>query len=182
MGLLGCAVVAGGTVLVVVIVAFMIKRALSRAANRALGEVGGLGRGIAGQAAGVALRIGEKELAKGFQSFKAHINHEMLTSDPKKMELAVTKVAQKHRGLITPANVMHELEVEEQLARDTLQRLVRQEVCRLQDDDKELYAFPGFMEKRKVKVCDYCDSVFEPDEAERTCLACGAELKEATTV
>ena len=62
------------------------------------------------------------------------------------------------------------------------QRLLRKEACRLEDDDQDLYAFPAFMEKREVKVCEYCESVFEPDEVESECLSCGAQLKTGTTV
>jgi len=179
IGLLGCAVVVLVVFIVFVVAAVMIKNWVSRAATRTLGDVG---TGIAGQAAGVVFRVGEKELVKGFDQFKKTVSHQMLTSDPQKMETAVTKVAQRHRGLITPANVIAALDVDERLATDTLRRLAQKEVCNLQEEETELYAFPGFMEKRQVKVCDYCGSIFEPDEAQSACLSCGAQLKQATTV
>lgn len=183
---IGLIALAGACMFGVVVVAalvLVIKGAVQRAASRAVDSAASLGHGLAQQASGAVMRVGERELVKGWDTFKKTINHEMLTSSPEKMDNAVVKLAQTHGGELTCGNVMAELGVEERLARDTFERLVDQEVCVHEErGEGDLWIFPAFKAKRDVKVCDYCDSIFEPDEAGSECLACGAQLRTATTI
>lgn len=178
---LGVAVV--GMLIVFAIIAATIRHFMNRAGNAAAQ----IGYGLANQASSSLMRVGTTELVKGWDTFKQTVSHEMLTSDPQKMATAVTKLAQRHQGELTTANVMTELSVSEDLAEKTLDGLVREQVCERRGDlggSGVRYVFPAFQQRREVRICDYCASVFELGELENQtgCLNCGAtDLRAATT-
>ena len=166
-------------VLCLVAVVVVVKRAFRKTTQRALGKVAGAGLGMQGQVQDAVVRIGERELGKGFDAFKKNLSHQALVTNPRRLAAAITKLAQRNKGELAVDNVMAEFDVPQQKAQEALERLVGKEVCNLQSrDGYEVYVFPGFREKRQVKLCEYCDSVYEADEAQNDCLGCGAPLKE----
>ncbi|RMG16761.1 MAG: hypothetical protein D6731_05545 [Planctomycetota bacterium] len=170
----------------VAVVAVLIRRAARRAASTAAELVGSVGVELAGQAGGAlegaVRRIGQEELGRGWRAFRKQLELEALRRDPEQLHRAVLKLAQREEGRLSPQHVVTELELDDRTARDALERLRQEGKCRLEDEDASLYVFPAFLERRPVKVCDYCDSVYEPDEVQGTCPGCGAPLHDAVTV
>ena len=171
----------------VVVAFFAIRAAVRRFSQRALHQVtstvgGGLGLG-GGVAGGALARIGERELSKGWNTFKQTLDRELLAGSPERLDRVMVKLAQRRKGEVAVVDAVAELEVPTHVARESLERLRSRDLCERRDDDGagERFVFPAFKEQRSVKLCDYCESVFEPDEADSACLACGAPLRDGVT-
>jgi len=168
------AIFAGGLLLLFVAIG-VVKSIIRRTARKAMGE-------MTGMAGATLTEIGQRELTRGFETFKKNLDHERLVTDPAKMALAVTKLAQKERGELRPSHVVTELGVTSEQARRALERLRDDGICHTADRaGSTFWIFPAFQERREVKVCDYCDSVFEQAEVGSSCAGCGAPLRAATT-
>lgn len=161
----------------------MVQGTVHRVANRAIDNVTGIGMSVANKTTDRLLNIGEKELVKGIESAKKAVSKSMLESDPKKMAIEVTKIAEKHKGELTVSRLMAELSISKSLSRKTLDDLASQKICEFTHiEGREVYIFSSFKEKRQVKKCDYCGSVFDMDDAQDKCLSCGANLRVTTVL
>lgn len=168
--------------LLVFVIIKLVQNSFERVANRAIISAAGIGHNIANQAAGRLLDVGQKELEKGIDSAKEAYKKSKLESDPRLMATEITKLAKQNRGELAPANVMSALSVNEEVAKKALERMVQWKQCLAEDrEEGRVYIFPAFKEKKIVKVCDYCHSRFEKDQAATDCPSCGAKLKEITT-
>ena len=162
-------------VVIIAVVVNMIKNAAKKVADKAISGAMGVGSQIANQATGRVLDVGEKELVKGIEGFK----QDMVKSDPRRMATEVTKLAKKHGGELTVSKVMADMSVNRELATSTLKRLEKTEICFAKMRGEEsIYIFSAFKKKRKVKICEYCDSTYnEIDKLGDDCPSCGAKLK-----
>lgn len=121
------------------------------------------------------LDVGGKELSKGIEDIK----QDMIKSDPRRMATEVTKLARNSGGELTVSKVMADMSVSREIAAQTLQKLEKTKVCFVKMRGEETaYIFPGFKKKRKVKICEFCDSTFtEIEKIGGSCPSCGAKLK-----
>ena len=164
--------------LIVVIIAFvvnMLKNAAQKAAHKAIDGALGIGAGVASQASSKLLDVGEKELVQGIEGIK----QDMIKSNPQRMATEVTKLARNSGGELTVSKVMADMTVTRDIAAQTLQKLEKAKVCFVKMRGEEtVYIFPGFKKKRKVKICEFCDSTFvEIEKIGNDCPSCGAKLK-----
>jgi hypothetical protein len=158
-------------------VVVMIKNALSRAADRALN----VAQGMAGQAVGRAVEIGAQQLIQGAQT----MSEEAKRRDPSWVTVQINRIAHRNKGELTLANVISELSVTSELAESVLAGLVDKKICFAREDARDgvkVFVFPGFKEKREVKFCEYCNSVYMPEDVKDTCVHCGATLKRTTSI
>jgi len=148
-------------VIIVVVVINLIRKSVKQVANRAIDGAMNIGAGIAGQATQRVLDIGESEIREGIGSIKEVVGKEMIKSDPRRMATEVTKLAKANGGELTFSKVMADMSISKDLAQTTLDTLVRAKVCFLkQRGEESAYIFPAFKKKSKIKVCEYCDSIY----------------------
>jgi hypothetical protein len=160
-----------------IVVVGMIKNAISRAADRALGAA----TGLAGQAMSRVVDVGAQQLIQGIKT----MSEESKRRDPGWVTVQINGLAHRNRGEITLANVISELSVTSEMAESVLADLIAKRVCFVREDAQagvKVFVFPGFKEKREVKACEYCNSVFMPEDVKETCPHCGATLKRTMTL
>jgi hypothetical protein len=182
----GCLCIAGVGFVVVLfglvsLILGMVRRALTTAADR----VAYTAAGMASQAMNRVVDRGAMELVQGAKDLGKSINEDMKRKDPKWVEVQINGLAHRNKGEVTIDRVISELSVTNEMASSVLEGLVEKHVCFLKDDAAspvKTYIFPGFKEKREIKLCEYCNSVFMPEEAESQCLHCGAPLTHTTTM
>jgi len=159
----------------------IIKWTFRKIAGDAINKVVGIGSGLANKVVDRALDVGEKGVVSGATAVTKMVGEEMTRNDPKKMAAEITKLAQKYKGELTIPHVISELGLTNDQAQRHLWNLTSQKVCHTEIKDKQkVYIFPGFREKRKVKVCEYCETVYELEDVRNECPSCGASLKITT--
>jgi rubrerythrin len=167
--------------LMIFLLIHIIKWTFRKIAGDAINKVVGIGSGLANKVVDRALDVGEKGVVTGAQAVGKIVSEEMTKNDPNKMSSEITKLAQKYKGEITIPHVISELGLTNDQAQRHLWNLTSQKVCHTEIKDKQkVYIFPGFKEKRKVKICEYCETTFELQEVQNECPSCGASLKITT--
>jgi hypothetical protein len=168
-------------IILVGIIVAVVKNALARAADRVVDTA----TGIAGQAVNRAVDYGTQEAVKGAVNLGKSISEEMKRKDPKWVTVQINGIAHRNRGEVTKAQVISELSVTPEMAEAVLQDLTGKNVCFIKEHDTtsvKTYIFPGFKEKREIKFCEYCNSVYMPEDVKEECIHCGATLKHTTTI
>jgi len=176
-GFLAFLIVVGG------IIAGVVKKSLEKAADRALGAVVQTASGVAGQAMNRVVEQAVPELVKGAKDLTRSVSEDMKRKDPRWVTVQINGIAHRNRGEVTVAQAISQLSVTEEMAASVLGQLVEKKVCFVRNDAGPVntYIFPGFKEKREVKHCEYCRSVFT-DDADNICDHCGAPLKTISTM
>lgn len=109
--------------------------------------------------------------------------HESKRLDPKNLEIEVTSLARRLKGVVTQAKVVSELKISPAEARKTLDRLKANGSCKEAARANQVaYVFEEFQERVTVWVCDYCDQRFDKDPGRSDCSSCGAQLDKRTEV
>jgi hypothetical protein len=174
LGAMGIALVLGVMffVIMALVIVFVVVKVVQSSARRA-----------ADRLLDTAVGIGGQQLAKGVETLGKTIGHEMLKSDPRRMETETIKLAKDHGGELTESDLMAALNVDEALAGRTFDSLVRQKLCILKPDaPQKTFIFPAFRKKVQVRVCDFCGASYEPGKVEDECPSCGAKLRTTTTM
>ncbi|MCE1245125.1 MAG: hypothetical protein LWY06_00605 [Firmicutes bacterium] len=166
-----------GLVLIFLVI-HIIKWTIKKIAGDAINKVVGIGSGLANKVVDRALDVGEKGVVTGATAVSKMVGDELTKNDPKKMGAEITKIAQKYNGEITISHVISELGLTNDQAQRHLWNLTSQKVCHTEIKNKQkVYVFPGFKEKRKIKVCEYCETTFELEDVRNECPSCGGTLK-----
>jgi hypothetical protein len=174
-----------GFVVVLMVIVGIIVGVIRNALTRAADKVVDTATGIAGQAMNRVVDYGTQEVVKGAVDLGKSISDDMKRKDPKWVMVQINGIAHRNKGEVTKAQVISELSVTEEMAESVLEELVRKKVCFSREDAKisvRTYIFPGFKEKREIKLCEYCNSVYMPEDVKEECIHCGAPLKHSTTI
>jgi hypothetical protein len=102
----------------------------------------------------------------------------MVKGNKEKLVTEITRIAGKYRGELTVPIVMTEFDMPESQAENALRAMVRKDICFAREsEDSTVFIFPGFKPRTTIKLCEYCDNRFNPEDMkEPDCPSCGAVL------
>jgi len=96
---------------------------------------------------------------------------------PAALKTNAVNLARRLGGELTVSQLRAEYRIPEELARDALDDLARDNTCRReQRDDREVYVFTGLLPSLVEKVCPYCGTKLPVRSELRKCPNCGAQL------
>lgn len=96
---------------------------------------------------------------------------------PAALKTNAVALARRLGGELTVAQLRAEYRVSEEVAREALDDLARDNTCRReQRDDREVYVFTGLLPSLVEKVCPYCSTKLPVRSDLRKCPNCGAQL------
>lgn len=156
---------------------FIAGKIVEQAVKQVMGP-GGVGREFTQKALDSVMEVGKKELAKSVETVKRQIELDAIKNNPARLSNEIIKLAGRNKGTLMIPQIMAEFALPEHQAYKALQSLMEKDICILQYyEDQKVFLFPGFLTKKKVKHCEYCDGTYGLKEVEKNeCPSCGAPL------
>ncbi len=132
------------------------------------------------------MSVASEGMQKGLGAVGAAVKQsyeEGLRNDPKRIEIEVTKFAERSYGLVTEASVVAELNLTAYQAKGALKKLERTGVCHSETQDQvTTYVFESFLKRVEIWECGHCGNVLRQEPEENQCPSCGALLERKTIV
>jgi hypothetical protein len=98
--------------------------------------------------------------------------------DPDVLDDQITGLAGRYDAEVTLAQVVSELDVPDDAARQALARLEANGLCHQERRGaKVIYVFPGLKESKVVRRCVYCGNEYSVREPLHKCPNCGGQLE-----
>jgi hypothetical protein len=97
---------------------------------------------------------------------------------PEVLDDRITTLAASHKASVTLAQVVAELDVPDEAAREALARLEASGLCHQErQGDRTAYVFPGLKDSKVVRRCTYCGNTYSVREPLHKCPNCGGTLE-----
>ncbi|NJN66197.1 MAG: hypothetical protein HC884_05535 [Chloroflexaceae bacterium] len=101
------------------------------------------------------------------------VREKQLSADT--LDDSIVELARRSNAEVTVDQVVAELGVPDQAARDALDLLERRQQARGEwREDRKVYLFPGLKESKVVRRCAHCHSIFSVAQPLHKCPNCGS--------